>query len=192
PVIDNLRALDLPHLAVPHGSIADVYQAITLIGNRCDRPQTARRLINLIRSDIDALKMSARALNIVPKRLLVVLGSMPVPPKATFVAGPASFLDNLVEMAGHTNIAHEVLKDAYGEIPLENLRILDPEVILEFRDQPDTKQMDQLYGSWSEVGMLQAIQHRRVRSIGGPQWLSAGPRIAVELHRFITVLSEFR
>ena len=53
------------------------------------------------------------------------------------------------------------------------------------------KAREDLYKSWSEVGALEAVSNRRVRTIGGLEWLSAGPRIAVELHRFVTVLSEF-
>ena len=44
----------------------------------------------------------------------------------------------------------------------------------------------------SEVGPLTAIERQRVRSLGGLEWLSAGPRIAIFLHRIVTVLSEFR
>lgn len=192
PVIDKLWALDLPYKAVPHDSIDNVYEAITLIGKVCDRPQTAGLLNAAIQVDIKLLLESVAALNIPPRRVLVVLGPLPVPPKAVFVAGPNSFLDGLVKMAGHTNVAAEVLKDSYGEIPLENLCVLDPEVILEFQQEASAQYMADLYKSWSEVGLLQAIQHQRVRSIGGLEWLSAGPRIALEFHRFITVLSEFR
>jgi hypothetical protein len=52
--------------------------------------------------------------------------------------------------------------------------------------------MVDLYTSWQEVGPLGAIREQHVRSIGGPEWLSAGPRIALNFHRFVTVLSEFQ
>ncbi|MHC4443479.1 MAG: ABC transporter substrate-binding protein [Planctomycetota bacterium] len=191
-VIDKLRTLGLPYKTVPHGSVEDVYEAIALIGKAVERPQTAEALIAAIQDDIELLQESVADLNMPSRRLLVVLGPLPVPPKATYVAGLASFLDNLIKMAGHTNVAGEVLKDSFCEISLEILRVLNPEVILEFREEWSAQQVADLYTSWSEVGTLQAIQNRRVRSIGGPEWLSAGPRIALELHRFITVLSEFR
>ena len=65
-------------------------------------------------------------------------------------------------------------------------------MILEFREEPTPAIMADLYSSWSQVGRLQAIEQQRVRSLGGLEGLSAGPRVAIELHRFITVLSEFR
>ena len=94
-------------------------------------------------------------------------------------------------VAGHTNAARRVLKSSQGEIPLEILRVIDPEIIVEFREDLAGPTMADVYRSWADVGDLQAIRERRVRSVGGPEWLSAGPRIAIELHRFITVLSEF-
>jgi len=192
PVIDNLQALELSYKAVPHGSVDDVYEAIALIGKVSKRPRTARALTDAIRADIKSLRTSAAGLNIPSRRLLVVAGPLPVTPKAIFVAGPGSFLDELTKMAGHTNLAGEALKSPWGEIPMEILCFLDPEVIVDFRDHPDKQQMEDLYRSWLKVGELQAIRHYRVRSLGGREWLSAGPRIAIELHQFITLMSEFR
>ena len=114
-----------------------------------------------------------------------------MPPKSVWAAGPGSFLDGLLELAGHTNAARGALKVSHGEIPLARMRILDPEVILEFReDVTDADKID-LYQTWAEVGDLQAIREQRVRSVGGREWLSAGPRIAIALHRLVTSLSEF-
>ena len=66
------------------------------------------------------------------------------------------------------------------------------DVILTFGQELSDRQRADLYQSWSQVGLLRAIRERRVRLLGGEEWESAGPRIALALHRFITVLSEFR
>lgn len=187
----SLQKLNLRHEAVPHESLEEVYTAIERIGELCDRPRTAAALVSSIRADVEVLHRRAARSVAHPRRVLVVFGPLPVPPRAVFVAGPGIFFDRLVELAGHANAARRVLKSSQGEIPLEILRVIDPEVILEFREEPTRAVMADLYRSWSEVGDLQAIREQRVRSVGGPEWLSAGPRIAIELHRFITVLSEF-
>jgi len=187
----NLTRLGFRCEALPHEGLPELYSAIEKLGALCDRPKTARMLVTAIQADIERLQAAARASAHQPRRVLVLFGELPVPPQAVFVAGPGLFLDALVQYAGHTNAARELLQSSQGEIPLEVLRILDPEIILEFRDPVDSNAMADAYAAWSRVGDLQAIRLRRVRSVGGPEWLSAGPRIALELRRFVTVLSEF-
>lgn len=188
-LISDLTQIGLRCEAVPHGTLDQVYEAIEKIGIICDRPKTAQSLVKAIRSDIETLRQASLDTVQTPLRVLVILGELPVPPKGVWVAGPGSFLDELLTLAGHTNAAREALDVPHGEIPLARLRVIDPEVILEFRkDVTDADRID-LYQTWAELGDLQAIRQQRVRSVGGPEWLSAGPRIAIALHRFITSLS---
>lgn len=189
---DGLAALNVRFEAVPHNSLEQIYVAIERIGVLCDRPATARQLNDGIRADLDALVASRRVMGIPAYRTLVSLGAIPVPPRAMFVAGPGLFLDELLRLAGGTNAAAELLSRSEGEVPLEVLLTLGPEVILEFTDQDTPRRRDDLYQSWRAVGVVPAFEHQRIGVIGGLEWLSAGPRIALELHRFISVLAEFQ
>jgi len=190
PLQENLRRLDLRCQAVPHESLEDVYRGIEVVGRLCDRPRTAARLVEAIRGDMARLREWAEKSGRPARRALVVLGEMPVPPQPVFVAGPGIFLDALVEMAGHRNAGRELLRSSHGEIPLEKLLILDPDVILEFRSSSTGPVMEDVYDAWAAVGPLKAVGRRQIRSVGGAEWLSAGPRIAVEFHRFLAALSE--
>lgn len=190
---DKLTALGLRHTCLPHESLEDVFSAIEQAGAVCDRPGTARRLSTAIQADLDRLSSTAKTLHPRPLRVLLVLGELRVPPGSLWVAGPGSFLHTLLKLSGHKNVAEGVLRSSHGEIPLERLLLVDPDVILTFSDSPPKPdQMAELYRSWGQVGAIKAIRMQRVRTVGGLEWLSAGPRIALELHRFITVLSEFR
>jgi iron complex transport system substrate-binding protein len=192
PVITSLRELNLHPQAVPHDTLEEVFTAIERVGELCDRPRTAGALVASIRADIQSLQETAGALKVPRQKVLVVLGELPVPPKPVWVAGPGSFLDTLLRQAGHTNAATGVLTSSHGELPLEKLLVLDVDVILTFGPEPSESQWVDLYQSWARVGSLRAIRERRVRRVGGFEWLSAGPRIAIALHQFVTVLSEFR
>jgi iron complex transport system substrate-binding protein len=201
-VIRGLEQLKMRYQAVPHDSLEEVYAAIVQIGDACGRPKTARALVGSIWADIDALQRAAREFETPPRRVLVVLGELPATPKALFVAGPGSFLEAFLELAGHTNAAREVLTVSHGEIPLEVLKRLDPDVILEFREPPtagapagDPNRHPSRLGSpaadfgplWQAL-RLKAIDNHQVRTVGGPEWLSAGPRAAIALQRFMVVL----
>ncbi|HOW69417.1 MAG TPA: helical backbone metal receptor [Phycisphaerae bacterium] len=188
---DGLRQLGIRHQPVPHDTLEEIYQAIDRVGRVCDRPATAARLVVLIRADVEALHAAAAGHVPVRRPVLVSLGELPVPPKAVWVAGPGSFLAGQIELAGWVNAAASMLKVSHGELSLEGLRAANPAVILEFRQPVDQRAMLDLYRAWSELGNLEAIRLQRVRSLGGMEWLSASPRIALSLHRFIVVLAEF-
>jgi len=183
----QLRRLGLPCVAVPHDTFEQVFDAIRKVGQYCQRPRTADRLVSAIQADIARLRETARHQH--PPRTLVVLGPLPIPPRPVFVAGPGSFLDTLLRLAGGRNAAAGLLHVSHGELSLEQLCALDPEIILEFRDQPTPRQRIELYRSWSELRNLTAIRRQRVRTVGSLEWLSAGPRIAIELHLFLHALA---
>jgi len=60
---------------------------------------------------------------------------------------------------------------------------------LTFGEPLTDRQWDDLYRTWEKVGMIPAIRDRRVGRVGGPEWLSAGPRVAIALHHFVTALA---
>jgi iron complex transport system substrate-binding protein len=187
---EGLAKLGIPHAAVPHDTLDQVYTAITRIGELCGRPQTAAMLIASIHRDLDSLQQSVHEMHLPHDRVLVALGELPVPPAGVWVAGPGSFLDSLLTMAGQTNAVAGVLRSSHGELPLERLATLQIDTILTFGEPLTGRQQQDLYGSWAKVGPLRAIQQRRVRRVGGLEWLSAGPRIPIALHHFITALSD--
>lgn len=188
---DGLRQLGIRYEPIPHDTLEEVYQAIERVGRVCDRPATAARLAASLRANVESLRAAAARHNLARRRVLVSLGELPVPPRAVWVAGPGSFLDGLTELAGCVNAAAGLLKVSHGELSLEGVRAANPDVILEFRENPDERTLLDLYRTWSELGDLEAIRLQRVRSLGGVEWLSAGPRITLSLHRFVIVLSEF-
>ena len=186
--IAGLQQLGLRHEIVPHDTLDEVYEAIERVGRICDRPETARELTAAIQADVARLTISPDRAAAHPRRVLIVLGPLPVPPSAVFVAGPGSFLAGLLTMAGHTNAAADSVSASHGEISLERLRLLDPEIIVEFRTTVTEQLLTNLYQSWAQVGDLQAIREQRVRCVGGEEHLSAGPRIALTLFHLRTAL----
>lgn len=184
----ELATLGLPFLRVPHDTLADVYEGLRIIGERCGRPRTAETVIRLIRADIEALSLSESSES--PPEVLITAGSMPAVPGALFIAGPGAFLDELLRRTGHRNAAAGVAASSWGEVPLEMLLKIDPETILEFRESVGQSAGPELYAAWSKVGRLKAIEHRRVRCVGTKEMLSAGPRVAITLYHMRRALSE--
>jgi iron complex transport system substrate-binding protein len=189
-VIDSLTKLGLPQAAVPHNTLEQVYTAIEQVGRLCDRPKTAAALVAFTRGDIESLRATARRLGLPRRRVLVILGDLPVPPRPVWVAGPGLFLDGLLTAAGQYNAAAEAIPVSQGEIPLEKLIMLDVQAILTFGPSRSHQQQEDMYRTWSQVGPIPAITERRVGRVGGLEWLSAGPRVAIALHHLLTTLAE--
>ncbi len=188
-VIDSLTKLGLPYAAVPHNTLEQVYTAIEEVGRLCNRPKTAAALIAFTRGDMETLSRTARRLGLPRRRVLVILGSLPVPPRPVWVAGPGLFLDGLLAAAGQENAAAGAISVSQGEIPLEKLVTLDVQAILTFSPALSDQQREDMYRTWSQVGPIPAIAERRVSRVGSEEWLSAGPRVAIALHHVLTALA---
>jgi iron complex transport system substrate-binding protein len=189
PLNAQLEALGMPAVSVPHDSLDEVYAAIERIGAVCRRPRTAAALVGCLKTDLAELTEWSGSHVSRPKRVLIALGPLPVPPQAMFVAGPDLFLDGLLRRAGHVNAAGDVLSSSSGELPLEKLLALEVDAILTFGPPLDESDTQGLYRSWSELSDWPPIRARQVHRAGSGEWLSAGPRVAILLHRMITVLS---
>lgn len=188
-VAEGLDKLGIPRAAVPHDTLEEVYTAIEQVGRLCDRPRTAAKLVGSIQRDLRSLQQTAGAIGLPRRRVLVSLGELPVPPGPVWVAGPGSFLDGLLTMAGQTNVAAGAMPISHGEMPLEKLVTTQIGVILTFGRELSGQQQEDLYRSWSQLGPVQAITQRHVRRVGGLEWLSAGPRVAIALHHIIAALA---
>lgn len=187
-VLEQLAGLGLSVETVPHETLDQVYVAIERIGATCGRPRTAAALVAAIRSDLEALCRSAAVEEQVPERVLVVTDAMPLTPSALWVAGPGSFLDAQLKLAGYRNAVESVTNESYLELPLEKLLTLEVDSIATFGPPLSAEQEARMYADWSRLVAFTPIRERRVRCAGGGEWLSAGPRVAIGLHRLMTTL----
>ena len=188
-MIEDLQKLGIAYFAVSNETLEDLYTAIERIGERCDRPRTARALVQLIRFDIDRLSAQARASRQTPMRVLISMGNLPIPAGPVFVAGPGLFFDEMLHRAGHVNAATGAVDAYQGELPIEKLTAIDPDAIIEFRNDINDQTRQELYNAWSAPGDLRAVRDQRIFTVGAKEWLSLGPRAAILLHHMIEALS---
>lgn len=181
---ERLDDAGIRYESLPDASLADVFSAIRKLGDLTGRPRTAANLVIAIRADLTRLVTEHRAAR--PLRVLMLIGRLSDPPRSPSVAGPGSYLAELLKMAGHTNAA-ENLGRPYGELPLEEILVLDPDVILEFvADKPaGPDQLRRSYELWSQIGPLTAITSHRLYQIPGQVHMIPGPRVAHTLREII-------
>lgn len=176
-IADRLARLDLRYEAVPDWTLADLFTAIARIGVLTGRPQTAARLMDGIRADLDAVASRYSATH--PVRVLLLTGPLADPPTPPDAAGPGSFYDDLLRRVGHTNVV-AAGGGAFAPVALEFVLRADPDVIIELAPEATQRpagDADALR-AWAQVGPLRAVTARRVHVLVGAEHFELGPRIA--------------
>jgi iron complex transport system substrate-binding protein len=118
----QLAELGIPQLAIRLDSIADVRHIVTDLGQVLDRRETAAALVQELDAALEAVR-SATASR-APVRAVFVLGGRP-----PWVAGPGTFIDELITLAGGENVFGD-LSFGYGPVSPEVFRARDIEVVL--------------------------------------------------------------
>lgn len=162
----KLRAHGIETLFPETDSVAQIGDAIAQLGARFDARGEAERVNAAIGARVEAIARWAAARG-EPTAAMV----FDVSPLS--VAGPGSFVDELIAKAGGRNVIVEGGK--WPTIDVERMLVLDPEVIIDgmnighgASDLPRTP-------GWSA---LRAVKQGRVRRLRGATALRPGPRLA--------------
>lgn len=175
-ITERLARLNCPFESLPDVSLADLYATITRLGELAGRPLTARRLADGIQADLAAVARRYQPAS--PARVLLIFGALRDPPAAPTAAGPGSFYDDLLRLAGHVNVAAGTDRP-FAPLGLEFIITADPDVIIELvpeaTDRPggeaDARRV------WGRVGPLRAVERQRVHVLAGPEHYLLGPRL---------------
>jgi len=187
-VTDRLERLDLRYVTLPDKRLEDVFAAITSVGAATQRARTAERLCANLRDDLERVRVYYAPTS--PVRVLVVLGVLADPPAPLVAAGPGSFYDDLLHVAGQRN-AVEAAGQSFGLLSLEYIVKADPDVIIELdadgrgRSGGDDAALE----AWRRLGSLEAVRRGRVHVLSGQQYLIPGPRIAFTLEALCAAIA---
>ncbi len=151
---DRLEALGIPHLGVRPDGIADVRQIIGQIGLITGRTAEAAEMVATMDAELDRVR---RAVSSMPQvRAAYLLGGSP-----PLAAGPGTFLDELLQIAGASN-AFADLTELYPPV--------SPETVL-------ARSIDVLLLTEGAEVDSRLMQERRIVRI--PSWVQVpGPRLA--------------
>lgn len=173
--IEQVKALEDLGLTVYYiknpTELAGLYPILTTVGALTGHSTEAEQLVTDL---TDRVKIVTDTLGQVDNRVLVFYeldGSDPAKP---WTAGPGTFLDQLVQMAGGTNLG-AVMKDAWAQISLEELLVQDPDMII---------LGDSAYGVTAEAvtaragwSSLTAVQENRIYAFNDDLVSRPGPRL---------------
>ena len=168
---ERLAALGVPVLEVPHESLADVERAAQAIAARAGVPEAGRRFVARWRRELAPSPLPRRA------RVVVVVTREPGALGRPLVAGPGSFLDELVRRLGLINVFADA-PIAWPQVALEEILGRRPDVIVELQARaPTAAGAEALRRDWDALPQVPAVRDGRIVVLGGDHALVPGPRL---------------
>jgi iron complex transport system substrate-binding protein len=176
---DRLQALHIAFIEVPHGTLNDVYTGIALIAKAAGVPERANVLIDRIKRDLAAIQIKSNELP--SPNVLVIVNHRPGTLADLTAVGPDSYLQELLEIAGGTNVLAKPNLPLYPRISFETVLREDPDVILDLSGQQESEAERQAASSqvlalWRQNPQLSAVRKGRVVVGTSNALLVPGPR----------------
>ncbi len=172
----KMESRGIATLAVPNDTVEDVIRSIETIGSATGAVKEAAELAGKIGAAVDEV----RAGHPVRRwRTMIVVDRAAGALTDIYVAGPGTYLDEVIAIAGGVNIFGNALA-RYPSAGVEEILHRNPEVIIELKpggtDRDEAQQ--KIRALWEEIPGLAAAGEGRVFVLAGDHLLVPGPRIS--------------
>lgn len=165
-------------------TVEDIYRNILVIGRIVGAEARAEGLVRAMRQRVAAVVAKVRDVPR-PKVFIELDGSDPGRP---FTAGPGSFIDVLIQLAGGVNVAAHS-RTAWPQFSVEELIRADPDlIILSDALAPLNPQPSELVARRSGWGRLRAVRLGAIAAIDSNLISRPGPRIVEGLELLARLL----
>jgi len=185
-MVNQIERLHIRWIGIKIQSVEDVLTAITTIGKQTGKGKEAEELVAGFRKRIR--RITARTEQLAPdERPRVFWGGWNEP---IYTAGPGSFINDLIEMAGGRNIAGDA-KHPWPRYGLETIVAADPEVFLCGHDPEgyatDAEALSALRTrrGWKDIT---AVKTGRVYLMRSDAFLRPGPRLVDALEQMAATI----
>jgi iron complex transport system substrate-binding protein len=180
-VVASLERTGLPLLAVAPRNLAEVLKSLDLIARATGHTVQGRTVVAQLNGRIEKLKAAGRAAVAkrgAPQRVFALLDAAEL-----YTAGPGTFMDELVRLAGGVNIAGDS-KAAWPLFSEEALLARDPEVIVvTYFPRSEVLRRPRWQG-------ITAVKAGRVYTVDPDIISRPGPRLVDGLAALVRILGE--
>lgn len=167
--IEKLQSASLNVLVVDPQTVSDVAKTATLLGKAVGADGEA--LGRSIQQRVDAVKTKAATATTRPRVYHEIDASDPA---KIFTVGPGSYINDLIDIAGGTNVAARA-PSAYPQLSAEEILRSDPEIIVLAADAYASKPADVISRQgWS---IIAAVKNNRIFTIDPNLINRPGPRV---------------
>jgi len=178
PTLQKMRTLGLKVLVLDPASLHGIVHDIQIVGRATGTEKQGRALTKTMKQQLFAVQKRIKQTHVRPRVYYEIDATNPAEP---YTAGPKTFIDEAIHIAGAHNVADSVTScsgtTCYPQFSLESLVRLDPQFIL---------LGDAAYGTtvesvknrtgWSTIA---AVQTGRIYPFNDELISRAGPRIVI-------------
>jgi len=189
-VSGRLSALGLRTADVDMDTVESVYTSIAAIGRMTGTTPRAAALVASLKRELDSIRAAgARGGR---TKVLFLVGRAPATLQSMVGAGPGTFLDQLLRLAGGVNaLASSPVQ--YPKVSLEQILASDPDVIIDMGDYAhaseatEARRREEL-SVWKPYGRLKAVRSGRVHAVTAAHFVVPGPRMSAAARDFLKFL----
>jgi len=172
-------------VAVPMQDLAQVRSAFTIVGAQLgDRQARAAELLGELDRHLAAV--SARTASQPKRKTLFAVDRQIGSLRGLVVAGPGSYLDELVRLAGGQNVFSD-MAPRYAKVALEAIEERQPDVILD-AVHTDPENAAARRADWNELRSVAAVRNGRVHVLANRMFVTPGPRLGEALRQLADLL----
>jgi iron complex transport system substrate-binding protein len=133
---DRLKAMHIAFVEVPHGTLADVFTGIQIIAKSAGVPDRSAPLLNRIQGSLQSIRAKSHT---TPSPQVVVILSRRQGTLTDLTAiGPDNYLNEILEIAGGTNVLAKPGLPRYPHISMETIIRENPDMILDLSSMEDS------------------------------------------------------
>jgi iron complex transport system substrate-binding protein len=187
---DRLALLRLKVLEIDQESIAKLYDSFRIVGQATGAAAQAAKLTSTVRGQLEAVR--ARAVPLKRTRMMFVVGRTPNRLDGLIVVGQASYLNEVITLAGGENVFRDAVA-SYPGVSLEEVLARNPDVIIDMGDMADTvgvtdEHKREVTGLWERLSSVAAVKQHRVHAVASDVYVVPGPRVVDAAKSFFDML----
>jgi iron complex transport system substrate-binding protein len=186
----RLTALKLNVLEVDHDSINGIYDSIRRIGEAAGVAERAQSLNRQLKDQLEDVRR--RTASLPPQKIMFIVGRTPGTLDGLVAVGKASYLGELMTIAGGVNIFKDSMAP-YPKVTHEEILARNPEVIVDMGDMADTvgvtdAHKQSVVALWNRYPNIAAVQQHRVFAVAADIFVVPGPRMVDAARQFSKML----
>lgn len=176
---EQCASANLPTLTLKYDTVEELLAAMETLGNATGHAGDARAAIRKFRAELARIHSTNAGRP--AQRTLLVIGRSPGSFQGLLAVGPGSFLNDLLNVAGGTNVLADVTQP-WPQINIEAVLARKPEVIIELPGEratgvPAPDEVARLKADWNRFSSLPAVAAGRVGVLLSDHALIPGPRM---------------
>jgi len=180
---DRARGLGIDLVNLQIDTLDDVFAAIPKLAETVGEPDQGAAALRKLRDQLDTVRRRVAAAPKVRTLVVVDVGGRSV-------AGPNTFLDDILTIAGGENAASQ-LGNAWPTVDREKIAQLQPQAVIHLLPGASPQELRQAEQFWAATPDLPAVKGRRVHYLTDPAALLPGYHLGDLAEQFALVLHPF-